>query len=186
MTVLVNFEPYYDFESVSDEMAEDLFKSLQEYEKQKNLMLASLPENRAEIAQALLKAQQEINSVSNAVFDTIYTVPAMIHEAGPKVTEYIDGNEIHTQRCARCGSILQRWDPRVTQNMSFSDEDGNELDFEEAIPWWNEGDLVGKATGDFMAQLYLVEDRELDSHEKPCLDMSGLFEGLDGELSEEN
>lgn len=162
------FEPYLDWSSVTEEMANDLHRNITAYKKaQEDFMGDPTPEKAAE----LLKPQYELNNIATGVFQTIYTTPVMVHVAGPKTEDKDDDGEGRiVQLCKRCGSVLQFWRDGVT----VMTPTGPVEIAEENIPWWDEGDVVAKSTTPESMTVYqITEGRALEKHERPCPDFAG-------------
>lgn len=173
----MNFDPFLDFESVSVEMATDLYEALlKNREAQQGLYDVDPRDQRALVTAAtrLLETQRTYHSLVENIYQAIFTTPVMVHVAGPKKQE---ANPDHPeqegilQRCKRCGSILYFW----AEGMQYLSSEGL-LDLEEErIPWWREGDIVAKANQMGGVDMYQVEeDRELEKHEMMCVSLTDL------------
>jgi hypothetical protein len=165
-----NFEPFLDWGAITPEMAADLHENIVEFRRAQDLFLQDpTPEH----AGAVLKPQFELTKIANAIHETIFTIPVMVHSAGQKTRETTDDDkESITQRCKRCGSILQRW----VEGFAVMTPGGPvELD-ESNLPWWDEDDRVAKATGDGGMAMYEIEkNRELNKYELLCVDLAGML-----------
>ena len=163
-----------NFEDISVEMADDLYEGIARYEAAKKILLQSGAKERIRAARELLGAQKEMSDTANAIYETIWTVPMMVHTAGPAKDEQDDqGNSYTVQRCSRCGSVLQSFNAEGIQAALYGLEEAEDL------PWWTEGDLVAKSgDSDYKLSLYLIEDRDLEPFEYECVDLN--------ELSKEN
>jgi len=162
-----NFEPYIDWEDISDEMTSDFREKFLEYKKAQEMFTAhSSNENAARF----LRIQFELSRLSAAIAQTLYTVPMMVHVAGPKVSgKDDDGEEQIVQRCKRCGSILQSWQP----SMHFPTSEGPLQIPEDSMMWWEEDAGVAKSVR--QGTMYPIEGgRELEKHEKICPDLTSL------------
>jgi hypothetical protein len=115
-----NFEPYIDWNGLTDEMAWDLVEKLVPYKLANERLIKQATRrwrkpNLRKMREAtveLLQLQSELGSLNEAIIRTLVTIPMMIHVAGPKTVEECDSgthNEHRVQRCARCGSVLQMW-----------------------------------------------------------------------------
>lgn len=170
-----NFDPFLDYDAVSDEMAEDLYEGLSAYESAKAHLLASPvgSKERVKWARKVLEAQKETADTAGAIYETIYTIPMIVHEAGErKIETDDDGNEFTVQRCKRCASVLQSW--AGTGEMTMF---GQQIDVED-LPWWEDGDVVAKSgDSDYRLDLYLIEDRPLEKYEYKCVALNELVGG---------
>jgi len=171
-----NFEPYLDWDSIEDEMVDDLHELFMEFRKAKKNFISSKSKERAV---AVLKAQYELGRITTAIHHAIFTRPMMIHVAGPKqkIADE-DGSDQIVQRCKRCGSILQLW----SENFMAVTPAGPIPLEEEDVPWWDDDDVVAKAGDpDQGMQMYEVgKDRELERHERLCPDLTSLAGDLTG------
>ena len=170
-----NFNPFYDYEDLTDEMVEDLHDDLWNLEEAKREFIASPSKDTAA---EYMKSLSQIDGTCRAIGETIYKVPAMIHVAGPTKHEVNPDNpeeEATIQRCARCGSVLHWWH----EGMIGPTPDGVGIIGEDDFQWWEEGQTIGKieGPGPIHMSMYSVEDdHELQSHERECVDISGLEE----------
>lgn len=157
----MSFEPFFDYEAISEEMADDLKDALvQLRQAQEDLLSAQDAEGLVACARDVVEAQNEIMYVHREINRHIYTVPAMVHVAGKAKLEFSHGRPLYVQRCDRCGSELCR------------SRDEDETNF-------TEGELVGKAQmGDDSEAMYLVGERELKEHELQCVSFKEIF-GID-------
>lgn len=156
----MSFEPFFDYEALSEEMAEDLRDALRQLRQaQEDLLSASDAEGLVSCARDVVEAQNEIMSVHREINHHIYTVPAMVHVAGKAKLEFSEGRPLYVQRCDRCGSELCR---------SRSEEEQN----------FTEGELVGKAQMEDGQAMYLVGNRDLEDHELRCVSFKEIF-GID-------
>ena len=163
------FEPYLDWSSLTQEMADDLHQLISAYKAaQKKFEEHNTTENAAD----LMRLQLELTATSAAIQQDLITIPVLVHLAGPK-TEGTDseGHEEIVQRCTRCGSLLQRWCEAL---VSMTPAGPRSVEQDE-MPWWDPGDVVAKASGDNGHAMYeITEGRALEKHEKECLDLTGL------------
>jgi ribosomal protein S27AE len=163
----MNFEPFFDYESVDERMASDLHSVITDYRK----CCQRFESNGSVVnAVAVMKAQDELQHVYEAIKHSIFTVPALVHVAGPKKVETHpeSGNEATVQRCSRCGSVIQLWHEHM---IAMTGEGPRELD-EDEVPWWKVGDVVAKCNHPAGMNLYEIENRPLKRHERECVDMS--------------
>ena len=172
----MNFEPFFDYDGITDEMIDDLHQVFVAYKKASDRFTAM--KSRRE-AIRVLETQTAVRETYDAVMAALWTVPAMVHIAGPKrqETHPEHHSEATLQRCQRCGSILQLWH----DHMLCMTEHGPEQVTEENVEWWAEGDMVGKSNYETGMNLYEIDDRELHSWEHPCVDIKGIVGTLFGE-----
>jgi len=164
------FDPFYDFDAITDEMILDLHKAVVGY-KQSARRFEAMRSKREAIS--VLKTQLEVQETYDAIMRAIWTIPAMVHIAGQKRSETHpkSGAEATVQRCQRCGSMLQLWHDGM---IVMDDEGPTEVD-EEAVSWWNEGEIVAKATHAGGMHMYEIGDRELHHYEHECVDIKGVL-----------
>jgi hypothetical protein len=162
-----NFEPYFDWGQIDEEMTTDLHEAIVAYRKATD---AFVEEGSAEKARALMQSQHEVGMVAEAIRRTVWTQPVMVHIAGQKKAEVDDeGHDTIIQRCKRCGSTLQLWHEGV---MVLGPSGPHELR-DEDIPWWEEGAVVAKHTDEVGMGLFEIEGgRDLEAHEKMCPDFA--------------
>jgi hypothetical protein len=180
-----NFEPYIDWNGLTDEMAWDLVEKLVPYKLANERLIKQATRrwrkpNLRKMREAtveLLQLQSELGSLNEAIIRTLVTIPMMIHVAGPKTVEECDSgthNEHRVQRCARCGSVLQMWQ----EGMMHLTPAGPAEVTEEEISWWTPGTLVAKSgsSGPGLS-MYEVEPegRELEKHEMVCVDLNKIL-----------
>jgi hypothetical protein len=178
-----NFEPYIDWDDLSDEMADDLSSRLTRFRKVSDLFIKESnrkrrrrPEKIRAHAAEMLRLQYELSALYQAIVQTLVTVPMMVHVAGEKKTEQcesIDHDHI-VQRCTRCGSMLQSWHANTTVMTPLGPQ---EID-EEDVTWWTPGSTVAKSGdtgGPPMLHMYEIEDRELEKHEMVCVDLAEMM-----------
>lgn len=166
-----SFEPYFDWDGINDEMAEDLHRALSsQLETRANFLREPTRAN----AGRFLKATRKLSQIGQAIESTIWTLPVIVHEAGEKKIETDEeDDEVVMQRCRRCGSILQVWH----EHIALMTPSGPQRIAEEDIPWWNPGAIIAKSDSDNgMMSMYEIEGRELDKHEKICPDLAALNE----------
>lgn len=174
----MNFDPFIDFEAVTEEMAADLHAALREHRDAAAAFVEDDRPDPVKCARAVAAAT-EVNMVVGAIVESLHRTPVMVHVAGPRREELRaedDDDEIEdlvlVQRCSRCGSVLNFWTDHLG---TFDPHTGPRRVELNEIPWWKEGQLVAKATKPGMIDMYLVEpDRPLDKHERECADLSGL------------
>ena len=170
-----NFEPYIDWDEMSDEMAEDVYDLVVRYKQAQDDLVTCPAAHRKTHAIELMQVQGELAVTFSAVQRTLYVLPMMVHIAGPKKHGTSDeGLEQALQRCKRCGSVLQCWE----ENFAVMTPDGPMPLDEDGIPWWDEGDVVAKSSTDGHqgTAFYLVEDPDnLQQHEKPCPDLAKII-----------
>lgn len=171
----MNFEPFIDFESVSEEMAEDAHAMLSRYRKAVDAFVAGSPNDVAACAE-VLESAHEMDKVFRASYNHLYTMPVMVHVAGEKRVEQNpddSSQEAIFQRCARCGSVLSFFH----EEMGILDpETGTARRMEEGdIPWWEEGTIVAKSNSEHGIGMYeIAADQELEKHERMCVALNDL------------
>lgn len=168
-----NFDPFIDWEGITPEMVDDIHATLKEFRAAQESFLRTAS---SEDAAAMLRNQWDLTRTIEAITQTLYTIPVMVHVAGEKkIEEDEQWGEITRQRCVKCGSVLGEW----MERMMILTPVGPKQVEEEDLPWWTPGQRVAKAgtqgEDDQSMRLYLVEDRELDKHEMPCVDLQDLF-----------
>ena len=165
----MSFEPFYDYESITEEMIEDLHKVVVGY-KVAARRFEAMRSKREAIS--VLKTQLEVQEAYNAIMSALWTVPAMIHVAGAPRTETHPrtGTEAVAQRCQRCGSMLQLWH----ENLIVMGEEGPTEVEQENVSWWDEGQIVAKAIQPGGMHMYQIDDRELHHYEHECVDIKGI------------
>jgi hypothetical protein len=163
-----NFDPFIDWDSVTQEMADDMHVKILEY---KEAIKKFEAENTISNCADVLRLQFELTTTSNSIHAALFTVPVMVHNAGEKVSDSdSEGHSVITQRCTRCGSVLQGW----REGMAVLTPNGIEDLVEDKISWWKPGDVVAKASDAESMTMYVIEDRDLDKHERECVDISHL------------
>ena len=168
-----NFEPFIDWDDISDEMVADLAEA---FERFRSSQEAFSKEKTKANAVEMLESQMAVSDVATAITHTLHTIPVMVHVAGPKVSAEEDDQEAITQRCTRCGSILQKW-----MSGYHAITPGGPLPLtEDDLPWWDEGDIVAKSGDehDSMTMYEVDPKRELEKHERQCYSLDSL--GLSG------
>lgn len=174
---MTGFEPFIDWDEFDDEMLGDLSTAYDQFRAaQKRFDKKKTKEN----AIALLKTQLEISDIATAVHRTLFTVPVMVHVAGEKAfTQDDDGGTVITQRCTRCGSVLQDWKAGY-HSMTPA---GPMPIGQDDIPWWDAGDIVGKSgdENESMTVYQIDPERNLEKHERECyaFDSLGLADGTE-------
>lgn len=156
----MSFEPFFDYEDISHEMASDLKDALgQLRQAQDDLLSAQDAESEVACAKSVIEAQNEIRLIHSAINREIYTVPAMVHVAGKPKLEFERGRPVYVQRCERCGSDLCH---------SHQEEDDH----------FEVGQQVGKAQVQDAETMYFIGERELEDHELQCVSFKEIF-GID-------
>lgn len=173
----MNFDPFYDYDSIASEMVDDLHKAVVDNTASVKLFAR---EKTRENAISVLKAQRQIQIVYDNVMQTLWTVPAMIHLAGEKKIEVHPETEIEgvVQRCKRCGSVLQFWYEGLIHMTSVGPQQVDEDD----VSWWRDGDRVGKCSHEHGINLYEIDpQRSLEKHERDCVNMAGVIDSMFGD-----
>lgn len=173
MTALMNFDPFIDYESVNEEMAADLHQAMR---AQREAAQDFVSDDEPDLAKAakFLEITNDVNSTVGAIMETLYTLPVMVHVAGERKEENNPDDESEqgvVQRCKRCGSVLHFW----REGIAIFTPEGPRMLQEDDVPWWEEGTLVAKGQSDSTLAMYEIEEkRELEKHERECLDMNSL------------
>lgn len=160
----MSFEPFFDYEAITEEIAQDLKDALEQLrEAQEDLLSAQDAEGMVSCAKDVVEAQNEIMFIHREINHHIYTVPAMVHVAGEPKLEFEEGAPMYVQRCERCGSDLSR-------------------SMQESYEHFTVGEQVGKSHMDRdktkYETMYLVGDRDLYEHELECVSFKEIF-GID-------
>jgi hypothetical protein len=155
------FEPFFDYDSLSEEMAVELKSALSEYKKaQQDLLEAEEVIQQVNCAKRVIEAQNALMLTARTINEEIYKVPVIVHKAGrirKERTDYGEGEKAYVQRCKRCASELHIAD----------DED---------LEAWQIGSTVAKTSkGSPRPAMYLIEDRELLAHEYECVSFKNIF-----------
>lgn len=173
-----NFDPYFDFDNIEPKLAKELARTWTATRDAAHVMADDpTPENVGNY----LRHVQKYDGVFEKVKEDIFVVPVMVHVAGETKDEvHPDGDpeipEHHAtvQRCSRCGTMLHIWHP----SMVVMGDEGPEHVAETDTPFWPKGTVVGKShdEDDLLARttMYQIEDRDLEPHERECVDLSGL------------
>lgn len=156
----MSFEPFFDYEALSHEMASDLRDALgQLRQAQDDLLSAQDAEGQVAHARLVVEAQNEIRLIHSAINREIYRVPAMVHVAGKPKLEFERGRPVYVQRCERCGSDLCH---------SYKEDDEH----------FEVGDLIAKAEVQEGQAMYSIGERKLEDHELRCVSFKEIF-GID-------
>lgn len=164
-----NFDPFLDHDAITDEMASDLASDMDRFENAKQEFRSTKSKDSAG---KMLDAQADLTATIQAIQETIFTQPVMVHEAGEKA-EFVDeeGHDTMIQRCKRCGSTLQFWHEGI---VAMTPVGPQEISAEE-VPWWSPGDVVAKSVEPGGMTMYEIDKtQKLDKHEMPCIDLSDL------------
>ena len=168
-----NFDPFYDWSSITQEMADDLHRDFRKHKENLDALVAS-EQPDISLAAAVMESLNEIQLTSEAIRKTVWTQPVMVHIAGSRKHETNPDNpneEAVLQRCSRCGSVLNFWQ----EGMMSLTEDGPRQMEEDEIPWWDQGALIGKVNGSLSISTYLIEEgRDLEKHEMECPSLMDL------------
>lgn len=162
----MSFEPFFDYEAISQEMAEDLSETLRQLrEAQEDLLSAQDAEGQVACAKRVVEVQNEIMFIHREINRHIYTVPAMVHVAGEPKLEFERGRPVYVQRCERCGSDLCH---------SYNHESSEDFDNEHFAV----GERIGKAEVEGAETMYFIGERDLREHELQCVSFKEIF-GID-------
>lgn len=166
-----NFDPFLDWDKIDHAQAKKLAKTALHHRRAVDRLIEDpSPENAAKV----LRGHHELQQVAQDIEMKIFTVPAMIHIAGPVIEKTDDnGDDIMEQRCARCGSVINQWSSGM---MMITAQGPMRLERDE-VPWVDEGVTVGKADHGSHIGCYLLNGRvELESHEVECVDLAKAFD----------
>lgn len=165
------FDPYIDWKSMDDKMAKDFIDAYKEFDDAKNSLSADpTKENVAR----LMRAQESLSEIDIAIRHSLWSVPVMVHIAGPvQEREDQDGHE-SVQLCKRCGSILQR----LGSGIKIMTSEGLEELTPSDISWWPEGSQVAKGETGGRLAMYMI-DQKLEKNEFPCPDLADMGLGED-------
>jgi hypothetical protein len=162
-----NFDPYPDWEKVTDEHAKKLGNAVAEY-RRASVQISDLATPQS--AARFMQAHHDVGVIHDEILEDIWTVPMMVHVAAERDYEEIEEQTVMVQRCARCKSILHI----VHEGIVLMGPNGPEWMTEENTPWWAPGQLVAKATRPDSMSMYLIEDRELEKHEMECVGLPNM------------
>lgn len=164
-----NFDPYIDWQAMNEKMVDDFHDLLVRFKSaQDDLLKTKSKEKVIEV----IKLQIEMSRISAAIQQTLFVMPVMVHVAGEKTKKLgEDGSEQVSQRCQRCGSVLQFW----KEGYAAATPTGPIPLDEDDLPWWSKEDLVAKATNDSSATMYGIDkERPLKKYEMSCPDLKSL------------
>lgn len=167
----MNFDPFPDWEKITEEHARHLHEAMREQNDARQLFFERpSPENAGRVIEAITRT----SSYADFIIAEVWTVPVMVHVAGAKQEETNPADENQEgilQRCVRCKSVLHFW----THGMVAITSAGPKLFEPDDIDWWQEGDLVAKATSEDGSTMYLIEEgRELQKHEYECVGLPNM------------
>lgn len=169
-----NFDPYFDWDLITEEIAADLQMAMRRYYGFAR-DLANAREPDVELARAVLESHDELDDVVVAIKRHCYRQPMMVHISDEPQME--DNNEdgpseVLVQRCQRCKSVLHFWHEGM---MILTPGGPHELQTDE-VPWWPKDTIVAKHnTEDGGVGMYEIEaNRDLDSHELECVGIPNL------------
>ena len=168
-----SFEPYVDWDGLTEEMSADFHEIYVSYREAAQKFLKS---GVREDAVELLRLQADLGGLNEAITRTLIVIPAMVHVAAPVKSEPCEDHDDHddhtVQRCSRCGSVLQFW----REGLAILTPGGPHVIPEEEIKWWPEGATIAKATDDDgPSTMYQIEDRALERYEMLCVDLASQF-----------
>lgn len=163
----MNFEPFFDYDAVPVELANELMEAVVRRRKaENNLTTTRAPRAAGE----LMKAIRDLNAIGEKIYQQIFTVPVMVHIAGERQWEEEEDNAPagYCQRCSRCGSILNFWHENLVQMTPYGPQ---RVDVENA-GWHDVGVIVAKGEVGMQYKLYEIpKDQPLKKHERECLAM---------------
>ena len=165
------FEPYFDWDKISEQMLDDTHEATVMYARSRDRFLAQ--KTKANLA-AFLSSQQTLSKTALLVEQAIFVVPTMIHIADEPIEgEDEDGDKTITQACQRCKRVLMLW--TANQVVYVPGHGGMEL-LPEHLNWWSKGDRIA-LTKDQKNSYIVPDDRELKPYEHPCPDFGEMFNG---------
>jgi hypothetical protein len=168
-----NFDPYFDWSELSDDMASDLHAHYLRHRRALDAFLDRKTPDR-ELAKEVMDSHEELSRTAEVIKMALWTEPVMVHVAGERKMETNPDDpeqEGVLQRCQRCGSILHFW----AEGMGVMTPEGPRILNEDEIPWWPSGELVAKATNELGMKMYEVEKgRKLAKHEIECVSLAEL------------
>jgi len=162
------FEPYFDWNAISDQMLEDTHSAAATYRRAIDRFLGQKSkQNMAEF----MKTQQALSQTVGLVERAIFIVPTMVHVAGePFAGENEDGDATITQICSRCKRVLMLW----TANQAAFIPGHGAIELEpEHMTWWKAGQRIALSK-DQMHSYDVPPDRGLKPYEHPCPDFNGM------------
>jgi Zn ribbon nucleic-acid-binding protein len=161
------FEPYIDWDGMTDEMVDEFHETLVEFRKYQDEFIANKSKKSAA---NVLRLQMDISNIAAAIHQTLFTIPMMVHIAGAQDESVDDdGNKQIFQRCKRCGSVLQMW----RENIVAMTPNGIREVEPDDMKWWEEDQIVAKTSDEDSMTMYAIDkDQKLEAHEKPCPDFA--------------
>lgn len=174
----MGFEPFHDYDQISEEQAAELREALADYRKATDdLLVAHIGSRQVVCAKRVLESHLKVSKVVKSVNEEIYTEPAMVHVAGEIEYEHYDefGVTLNVQRCERCGSVLMA-SPRDDTNAFFDEGDkiakkNSKRYMGRSSKYMRRADLIPD-----MSQMYFVGHRDLEKHELECVSLRSIFE----------
>jgi hypothetical protein len=154
------FEPFFNYDSLNEEMAADLRIALTEYKKaQDDLLEADEVGQQVNCAKLVVEKQNELMKTAKLINNEIYTIPVIVHEAGRVRKQKIKGEVVYVQRCRKCASELH-------------------ISNDRDMAGWESGAQVAKTSkGSPSPMMYVIEDRETLDHEFECVSLKNIFKG---------
>lgn len=124
----------------------------------------------------MIESSHLIEQTIREISQVLWTLPVIVHVAGTRQSEPCDDcddGDVVIQRCKRCGSTLHQWHNNTVMPTS---QGFSELT-EDDVSWWEEDELVAKATINGRVTMYAVEPgRSLDKHEMECVSLVDIGE----------
>lgn len=171
-----NFDPFLDWSKIGEDEA----GRLRELSMRQRAAHGELADSGSiEAAVQMLKCYREVQETITDMFDSIWTVPVIVHIADRRSWEKNPDDpeqEAVLQRCARCKTVLQWWypgmvsvsDPSGMIMISTTDPESPLAVQEEDYDWWPIGSTIAKQAPSGYEGIYVIEDRPLHSHEVEC------------------
>lgn len=169
-----NFDPYPDWSKLTRKQAEKFALGLARYRRASDALIAD-PAN-TDLCAEVIQIHHELGHVEDDILSDIWTIPVMVHVAGPQEwEEHPDPEDDRTallQRCVRCKSVLSSF----SEGMVALTERGPQRVSEDDMTWWEEGTQVAKSKQDaFGMQMYEIpKDRQLEKHEMECVGLPNM------------
>lgn len=173
--VMGDFEPHHDWAKISAEDSEKLYvmlRSRRSLEHRMNFMGAK------EFASKWMELSNDIAMLAERLAHETFVIPSLVHVAGEvRESEDDDGDLKRTQFCSRCRAPVAEWFPDLTMMTAQGSEIRVEGEF-----FFKPGSLIGKhmvpREEESSYHAYLIQGRELEDHEKLCMEIPAGLEDL--------